>query len=226
MSTEPDENGNINCTNCTYCIDCIDCTDCTSCINCINCTDIQQSNYCNTCINCTYMFQSSNCNDCTSCSFCISCTSCIDNCISCNDCINCTYIFNCNYLDHCSNCGYCDYCVNCTNCKKCTNLIYLNSVDRINNYIGNIYNVNENYINTDTININPVFSFTSGNVLFTNITPNTLSINETTGNISGVISALPTVTLTYRNQEYSYTFNTNVVRVYNVNLCNNYVVYS
>lgn len=193
MSTEPDENGNINCTNCTYCFSCTDCIDCSSCSYCIRCTD--------------------NCYRCTSCTDCIRC-------------INCTDIFNCNYLDHCSNCDYCDYCVNCTGCTSCTNLIYLNSVDNINNQIGNIYTVNENYINTDTININPVFSFTSGNVLFTNITPNTLSINETTGNISGVISALPTVTLTYRNQEYSYTFNTNVVRVYNVNLCNNYIVYS
>lgn len=193
MSTEPDENGNINCTNCTYCFSCTDCIDCSSCSYCIRCTD--------------------NCYRCTSCTDCIRC-------------INCTDIFNCNYLDHCSNCDYCDYCVNCTGCTSCTNLIYLNSVDNINNQIGNIYTVNENYINTDTININPVFSFTSGNVLFTNITPNTLSINESTGNISGVISALPTVTLTYRNQEYSYTFNTNVVRVYNVNLCNNYIVYS
>lgn len=193
MSTEPDENGNINCTNCTYCFSCTDCIDCTSCSYCINCTD--------------------NCIDCTSCSYCISCTS-------------CNYCDSCNNLDHCSNCNDCDYCVNCTGCTSCTNLIYLNSVDNINNQIGNIYTVNENYINTDTINIDPVFSFTSGNVLFTNITPNTLSINETTGNINGVISALPTVTLTYNNQEYSYTFNTNVVRVYNVNLCNNYIVYS
>ena len=132
----------------------------------------------------------------------------------------------CNNSDHCSSCKFCDYCVDCTGCTNCKNLIYLNSANRINNQIGNIYTVNENYINTDTINIDPNFLFTSGNVLFTNITPNTLSINETTGNISGVISALPTVTLTYNNQEYSYTFNTNVVRVYNVNLCNNYIVYS
>lgn len=159
MSTEPDENGNINCTNCTYCFSCTDCIDCTSCTYCISCSD-------------------------------------------------------------------CDYCVDCTGCTSCTNLIKLNDGNNINNQIGNIYTVNENYINTDTININPTFSFTSGNVLFTNITPNTLSINETTGNISGVISALPTVTLTYNNQSFNYTFNTNVVRVYNVNLCNNYIVYS
>lgn len=181
MSTEPDENGNINCTNCTYCFNCTDCIDCTSC------------------------------------SYCISCTSCID----CTN--NCR---NSNYLDHCSSCKYCDYCVDCSGCTSCTNLIKLNSANNINNQIGNIYTVNENYINTDTINIDPVFSFTSGNVLFTNITPNTLSINETTGNINGVISALPTVTLTYNNQSFNYTFNTNIVRVYNVNLCNNYVVYS
>lgn len=190
MSTEPDENGNINCTNCTYCFSCTSCINCTGCTNCFKCT---------------------------------SCTSCTD-CISCTNCTSC--IYSCMYLDHCNSCDHCHYCVSCINCTDCTNLIKLNDGNNINNQIGNIYNVNENYINTDTININPVFSFTSGNVLFTNITPNTLSINETTGNISGVISALPTVTLTYRNQEYSYTFNTNVVRVYNVNLCNNYVVYS
>lgn len=199
MSTEPDENGNINCTNCTYCISCTDCIDCISCSYCISCSD------CINCDSCT--------NYCSDCSYCTSCT-------------RCRLCSNCNYLDHCSNCNDCDYCVDCTGCTGCTNLIKLNSANNINNQIGNIYTVNENYINTDTININPVFSFTSGNVLFTNITPNTLSINETTGNINGVISALPTVTLTYNNQEYSYTFNTNVVRVYNVNLCNNYIVYS
>lgn len=199
MSTEPDENGNINCTNCTYCISCTDCIDCISCSYCISCSD------CINCDSCT--------NYCSDCSYCTSCT-------------RCRLCSNCNYLDHCSNCNDCDYCVDCTGCTGCTNLIKLNSANNINNQIGNIYTVNENYINTDTINIDPVFSVTSGNVLFTNITPNTLSINKTTGNISGVISALPTVTLTYNNQEYSYTFNTNVVRVYNVNLCNNYIVYS
>lgn len=183
-------------------LECSNCYNCTSCINCSNCTSC--INYCGLCSNCT------------------SCNYCND----CNNSDNCSNCLNCKYLDHCINCENCDYCVNCTGCTSCTNLIYLNSVDNINNQIGNIYTVNENYINTDTINIDPVFSFTSGNVLFTNITPNTLSINESTGNISGVISALPTVTLTYRNQEYSYTFNTNVVRVYNVNLCNNYIVYS
>lgn len=209
MSTEPDENGNINCTNCTYCFSCTDCIDCISCSYCISC-----SVYCIDCTSCSYCINcTDNCIDCTSCSYCISC-------------VTCTQCNNCNNSDHSSNCIYCDYCVDCTGCTRCTNLIYLNSANNINNQIGNIYTVNENYINTDTINIDPVFSFTSGNVLFTNITPNTLSINETTGNISGVISALPTVTLTYNNQSFNYTFNTNVVRVYNVNLCNNYIVYS
>lgn len=212
MSTEPDENGNINCTNCPYCFSCTDCINCSSCSYCISCTD--------NCFHCT------SCTNCIRCINCIDCTSCTNYCISCNDCICTNNCRNSNYLDHCSSCKYCDYCVDCSGCTSCTNLIKLNYADNINNQIGNIYTVNENYINTDTININPVFSFTSGNVLFTNITPNTLSINETTGNISGVISALPIVTLTYNNQEYSYTFNTNVVRVYNVNLCNNYIVYS
>ena len=212
MSTEPDENGNINCincidcTSCKYCISCSYCISCTSCIDCISCTD--------NCTNCSNSYRCKTCENCSNCNYIYYSSSC-ENCTS-----------TCNYLDHCINCENCDYCVNCTGCTSCTNLIYLNSVDNINNQIGNIYTVNENYINTDTINIDPVFSFTSGNVLFTNITPNTLSINETTGNINGVISALPTVTLTYNNQEYSYTFNTNVVRVYNVNLCNNYIVYS
>ena len=188
--------------------ECSNCYDCTSCYTSID------------------MHECSNCNNCNYCINCIDCTSCINVCSFCSNCTSCNYCDGCNNSDHCINCENCDYCVNCTGCTSCTNLIYLNSADNINNQIGNIYTVNENYINTDTININPTFSFTSGNVLFTNITPNTLSINETTGNISGVISALPTVTLTYNNQEYSYTFNTNVVRVYNVNLCNNYIVYS
>lgn len=151
------------------------------------------------------------------------------NCIDCIDCTNCTDCTNCinsNNLDHCTNCSNCNFLVDCNNCISCTNLIYIDSANDIHNQIGNIYTVNENYFNTDTININPLFSFTTNNVLFTNITPNTLSVNETTGNISGVISQLPSVTLTFNNQNFVYTFNTNIHRIYDVQICNNYVVYT
>ena len=195
-----DESGNIRCSNCSGLM-CYECKYCTGnyCINCEECN----GSYC---INCTYCYK---CSDCDSCSYCSNSSSCA----------------NCNYLDHCTLCSTCNYLVGCDNCIECGNSIYISNSNNVYDEIGNIYTVNKNYMETDTININPAFKFTEGNVLFTDVNPDTLTINERTGNISGVISQTPTVNLLYNNQEYTYIFDTAVHHLYSINVMNNTMKY-
>ena len=173
----------------------------------VNPTTDENNNYlCSNCVNCTYCYK---CSDCDSCSYCSNSSSCA----------------NCNYLDHCTLCSTCNYLVGCDNCIECGNSIYISNSNNVYDKIGNIYTVNKKYMETDTINIDPAFKYTEGNVLFTDVTPNTLTINERTGNISGVISQTPSVNLLYNNQEYTYTFDTAVHHLYSINVMNNTMKY-
>lgn len=173
----------------------------------VNPTTDENNNYlCSNCVNCTYCYK---CSDCDSCSYCSNSSSCA----------------NCNYLDHCTLCSTCNYLVGCDNCIECGNSIYISNSNNVYDEIGNIYTVNKNYMETDTINIDPAFKYTEGNVLFTDVNPDTLTINERTGNVSGVISQTPSVNLLYNNQEYTYIFDTAVHHLYSINVMNNTMRY-
>lgn len=144
-------------------------------------------------------------------------------CISCYNCQNC---YKCNSCSYCMNVSNSDYMVDCTNCNNCNTCIYLNDLTNVTNSIGSgIYTLQNGYIMNSPVNIPPNFEFTSGdNIVFTGDFNNGLSINQTSGIITGNIqnsSETNYVNIKYNNQTFTVDLDFNVQKIYECYLLNN-----
>lgn len=144
-------------------------------------------------------------------------------CISCYNCQNC---YKCNSCSYCINVSNSDYMVDCTNCQDCNTCIYLNDLTNVTNSIGSgIYTLQNGYIMNSPVNIPPNFEFTSGdNIVFTGDFNNGLSINQTSGIITGNIQIPPEtnyVNIDYNNQTFTVDLDFNVKPIYNCYVLNN-----
>lgn len=190
---EPDENGNINCTNCYNCSNCRDCSECENCKGCVDCIGCYDSVDCTECIGVV---------DCINCRYCQDVTSCYysngllggigaDHCYVHEDYTR--LIKNVNMI------------ISVKNYSEQTMLLNPNriigftletdvdndyhEIDLYPDYVeycsSDIYDITE-VISGDPINLKPSIEFTSYSIsMFTATLPAGLSINKTTGVITG-----------------------------------------
>lgn len=239
---EPDENGNINC------IDCIDCTNCTNCDSCTGCTNCTDCINCDSCTGCTNCFECTNCTDCTdyceNCAYCISCRYCRYHGYG----YYSKGMYGGEYSDHCYYIED-DYygikdCYNVISIKNLSsvgasivygnNMIgftYIDTVDyeggdidlsELSGYCSSdIYSITE-VIYNDSINLKPSIEFTSYSIsMFSATLPQGLTINKTTGVISGTYnlseSYSTNVTIQTTSEFGGRTYTTPLTFIYNEN---------
>lgn len=151
-------------------------------------------------------------------------------CISCYNCQNCYKCNNCNNCSYCMNVSNSDYLVDCTNCKNCNTCIYLNDLSNVTNSIGSgIYILEDVYRMNSPVNIPPNFEFTSDdNIVFTGDFNNGLSINQSSGIITGNIQQSPEsnyVNIKYNNQTFTVDLDFNIMPIYDCYVLNNAFAY-
>lgn len=148
-------------------------------------------------------------------------------CISCYNCQNC---YKCNSCSYCINVSNSDYMVDCSNCNNCNTCIYLNDLTNVTNSIGSgIYTIDNKYALNKYVNIQPNFEFTSNdNIVFIGDFNNGLSINQTSGIITGNIqksSETNYVNIEYNNQTFTVDLDFNVKKIFECYVLNNKYYY-
>ena len=153
-----------------------------------------------------------------------------NNNINCETCYNCTNCKKCNHCSYCINVSNSNYLIDCTNCKYCNTCIYLNDKISVTNSIGSgIYILGNKYYEGIKINNSPTFDFTSNDgLIFTGTFNNGLSVNRTTGVISGKITKLLAnnkVNIQYNNTTFTIDLNFPYRDIYTIYLQKNNFTY-